>query len=383
MGEQRKQRLYLLFSFLAGAALAAFVAFVVIGNQTALGGQNPLSADSVKLAEAFPSWDSESPALAELVSFVADVSDESSENYVEPQDRVATFDMDGTILCEKAPVYIDYMLTIHRVLDDPTYEATETERDAMQQVLDHALEYGETYKPETITKHDLVSSAFAGMTPEEFRAYVADFADNTEVVGFEGMTYAESFYKPMLEVIKFLQANGFEVWMVSACEREIVRALVERLEIPLDHVIATDVPYVSSGQGDEVADDYTMEADEQILLSAPLDEVECGKTGKSLAIAREIGKQPILAFGNSSGDYAMLNYAEGADCHNGMAFLVVCDDTEREYGSSEKAAEYREKVAEEGWTAISMADDWATIYGDGVVKTELPGAGDVELADAA
>lgn len=383
MSIQRKHQLYLLFSFLAGVALTAFVAFVVIGNQMALGGQNPLSADSVKLAEAFPSWDPESPALAELVGFVADVSDESSENYVEPQDRVATFDMDGTILCEKAPVYIDYMLTIHRVLDDPSYEATEMERDAMQQVLDHALEYGETYKPETITKHDLVSSAFAGMTPEEFRAYVADFADNTEVVGFEGMTYAESFYKPMLEVIEFLQANGFEVWMVSACEREVVRALVERLGIPLDHVIATDVPYVSSGQGDEVADDYTMDADERILLSAPLDEVECGKTGKSLAIAREIGKQPILAFGNSSGDYAMLNYAEGTASHNGMGFLVVCDDTEREYGSSEKAAEYREKAAEEGWTAISMADDWATIYGDGVVKTELPGAGGVELADAA
>ena len=338
---------------------------------------------NIDYAEAFPSWNPDSASLRELVDFVSDCTDESSPNYLDPADRIATFDMDGTILCEKAPVYIDYCLTMYRVLDDPTFNATEEEYSAMQEIRDHAYSNGETFHPEGITKDDLVATAFAGMTPEEFRAYVVDFADNTEAVGFKGMTYGQSFYKPMIEVIDYLRANGFDVWMVSACEREVVRALVERYGIPYDRVIATDVPYVSSGLGDRVADEYNMNKEETILLGAPLDAVECGKSGKPAAIAREIGKRPILAFGNSSGDYSMLNYAEGNPDHVGMGFFVVCDDTEREYGNDVKAADFYKEVEKQGWTAISMANDWVTIYGEGVQKTELPGIEEESLQNAA
>ena len=125
--------------------------------------------------------------------------------------------------------------------------------------------------------------------------------------------------------------------------------------------------------GEEAADDYNMSNDEKVLLGEPLDDVECGKSGKPEAIAREIGKRPVLAFGNSSGDYSMLNYAEGNPDHTGMGFFVVCDDTEREYGSEEKAAEYYSEVEKEDWTPFSMKNDWKTIYGDKVKKTELPG----------
>ncbi len=339
-------------------------------------------AGTVDLAESFPSWNADSTSLKELVDFVADCTDESSPNYLEPAERVATFDMDGTILCEKAPVYVDYCLTMYRVLDDPSYQATDEERDAMQQIRDHAYSEGETFHPATLTKDDLIASAFAGMTQEEFRAYVLDFAGKTDAVGFEGMTYGESFYKPMLEVISFLKANDFDVWMVSACEREVVRALVERFDIPYDHVVATDVPYNASGKGDEEADEYNMGREEEMLLGAPLDDVECGKSGKSAAIAREIGKRPVLAFGNSSGDYSMLNYAEGNPKHEGKGFFIVCDDTEREYGSDEKARGFYDEAKKQGWTAISMAGDWATIYGENVKKTSLPGAEET-LEDAA
>ena len=342
------------------------------------------SGKNIDYAVTFPSWNPDSQSLAELVDFVAGVTDEKSPEYLKPADRIATFDMDGTILCEKAPVYVDYCLTMYRVLDDPTYKATEEERAAMQQVRDVAYSEGKTFDPEGINKNDLVASAFAGMPPEAFREYVVDFADHTDVVGFEGMTYGQSFYQPMIEVIEYLKANDFDVWMVSACEREVVRALVERYNIPYDHVIATDVPYVASGKGEEAADDYNMGSNEQILLGAPLEEVECGKSGKPAAIAREIGKRPVLAFGNSSGDYSMLNYAEGNPDHTGMGFFVVCDDTEREYGSDEKAADFYEKVEKEGWTPFSMKNDWKTIYGEGVQKTELPGAEEEEaLPDAA
>ena len=343
----------------------------------------PAPAADIDYEKTFPSWNADSATLHELTDFVAACIDEASPEYLDPADRIATFDMDGTILCEKAPVYIDWCMTMYRVLDDPTYEATPEEIDAMQQVREHAYSAGETFHPEGLTKDDLVATAFAGMTPEEFRAYVVNFADSVNAVGFEGMTYRQTFYKPMLEVISYLKANDFDVWMVSACEREVVRALVEEFDIPFDHVVATDVPYVASGKSDEEpADEYNMSQEDIILLGAPLDEVECGKSGKPAAIAREIGKRPVLAFGNSSGDYSMLNYAEGNPNHTGMGFFVVCDDTEREYGSDEKAADFYKKVEEENWTGISMANDWKTIYGEGVEKIGLPGA-DEALSDAA
>ena len=386
MSEKGKNRLLLAIAFLAGVAITALVAFALIRQQeistqqvasTQQGSDTAqvaaVSGGNADLTEFFPSWNPDSTSLKELIDFVSASTDESNPGYLDPADRIATFDMDGTILCEKAPVYVDYCLTMYRVLDDPSYRATKEERDAMQQVRDHAYSEGVTFAPEGITKDDLVATAFAGMTPEEFRAYVVDFADSVDAVGFEGMTYGQSFYKPMIEVIDYLRANDFDVWMVSACEREVVRALVERYDIPYDHVIATDVPYVASGKGDKAADEYNMGKDEIILLGAPLDDVECGQSGKSAAIAREIGKRPVLAFGNSAGDYSMLNYAEGNPEHTGMGFFVVCDDTEREYGNDVKAAKYYDEVERQGWTAFSMANDWKTIYGDGVQKTGLPG----------
>ena len=329
-------------------------------------------------ASAFPSWNPDSVSLKALVDFVLNSADESSPDYIEPADRIATFDMDGTVICEKGPINVDSCLTMHRVLDDPTYNATEEERSAMQEMRDHAYATGENYKPETLTKDDLVASAFAGMTPREFRNYVIDFAEKTEVVGFSGMTYSQSFYKPMLEVIDFLRSNGYDVWIVSACEREDARALVSLLGIPFDHVVATDVPYVASGnEAGTVADEYNMGRDEKIVLGGPLNEVECGKSGKPAAIAREIGRRPVLAFGNSSGDYSMLNYAEGNPDHPGMGCFVVCDDAEREYGSEEKAIGFFEEVEKQGWTSFSMANDWKDIYSEGVEKIGLPGAEEI------
>ncbi len=334
---------------------------------------------TLDIATAFPSWNQDSASLAELVAFVEDVTDPASPNYREPAERIATFDMDGTLICEKAPIYIDYMMLLHRVLDDPTHKAEPDVVKLCEGIRECALR-GEKNSDYSPGKHVAIAHEFAGMTPDEFRAYVADFLATEPVIGFDGMTYGQSFYKPMLEVLDYLRANDFDIWMVSACEREVVRAAVAPFGIAPDHVIATDVAYTTTNQGDAVVDDYTMEQDEQVVLGEPLDEIECGKNGKVLAIAREIGSRPLLAFGNSSGDYAMLNYAEAS---GGMGLLVVADDVEREYGSAENSAEQYGLVDKESWTAFSMANDWATIYGEGVVKTELPGLAEEELAEAA
>lgn len=385
-------------SFALGVALAALVFFAMPRQNTSVStpeeeatttteaasseattAQASFDNANIDYAKTFPSWSKDSKSLAELVSFVADVTNKDSKNYKEPAERIATFDMDGTIICEKAPIYVDYMLLIHRVLDDPAYTAEPDVVELLQKIRDAAMrgEKKDEYSP---GKHVAIAHEFVGMTPEEFRTYVNDFIDSVPAVGFDGMTYGQSFYKPMLEVIDYLRANDFDVWMVSACEREVTRAVVERLGIPADHVVATNVAYATTGLGNERSDEYTMEQGEQVIMSEPLDDIECGKTGKVLAIAREIGSHPLLAFGNSSGDYAMLNYAEAS---GGMGLLVVADDTEREYGSAQKSAEQYDLIKQESWTGFSMADDWATIYGDGVTKTELPGLVEEELDQAA
>ena len=390
---QSKLRLYTLLTFVLGIALTA-IAFNIAAKvnpsatpatsaattQPQAGSKVVKTADgAVNITDTFPSWNPKSTSLAELVSFVEDVSNPESPNYREPADRIATFDMDGTIICEKAPIYLDYMLLLHRVLDDPNHQAAPDVVELCQKIRECAMR-GEKNSEYSPGKHVAIAHEFAGMTQDEFRAYVADFLKTEPVVGFDGMTYGQSMYKPMLEVMDYLRANDFDIYMVSACEREVTRAVVEPLGISPDHVIATDVAFTTTGQGDELPDEYTMDQSEKVVLGEPLDEIECGKNGKVLAIAREIGKRPLLSFGNSSGDYAMLNYAEAS---GGMGLLVIADDLDREYGSEKNSAEQYDLVKQESWTAFSMKDDWSTIYGEGVTKTELPGLAEKDLADAA
>ena len=137
---------------------------------------------------------------------------------------------------------------------------------------------------------------------------------------------------------------------------------------------------IGSHPGGNATLDYTFEQNDELVIAGP-HESETGKTNKVIAIENEIGRRPVLSFGNSSGDFAMLNYATANPAYPGLGFLVVADDTEREYGDEEKAASMRQEIADQGWVGISMRDDWTTIYGNGVEKTGLPAQ--EELAEAA
>ena len=361
--------------FVAAVALASSLA-ALAGCSSPANSDSASASSSEKAAAAdagaaFASWNADADSLAKLVASVEAATEEGGKGYVPPEDRIAVFDMDGTFICEKAPVYMDYMLLLHRVQEDPDYTPTDEMRalcDDIRASADKGVPLNDADR--AYKKNDALAESFQGMTFDEFHAYVADFLANQQAEGFQGMTYGESFYKPMLEVIAYLQANDFDVYVVTACEREVVRAVVEPLGIEPNHVIGSDWAYTATHQGDEEGLDYTYEkSDDLIIASYYLGET--GKTNKVIAIQREIGKQPVLAFGNSSGDFAMLNYALDNDKYPGSAFLVVADDTEREYGDAKKAASMYDEAASAGWTAISMKDDWASIYGDGVQKTQL------------
>ena len=335
-------------------------------------------ADPASTRAILASWDEESEAYVRLTSFVEGVCDPTSDSYLPPEERVATFDMDGTFICERAPVYIDMAFICWHVLEDPTYEAPADIRAAVESVMD---EVRAGIVPERVNLNTVLAQAYEGRTPDELMADVVRFAETTEVAGFDNMTYAQSFYVPMLEVIEYLRANDFDVYVVTACERYVSRALaVEYADFDPTHVVGTDLVTEATGQDGEDGLDYTFTQDDELVIVAP-HVIETGKTNKVIAIQNEIGRRPVLSFGNSSGDFAMLNYATANPDHEGIGFLVIADDLAREYGNEGKAASMRDEVAKEGWVGISMRDDWTSIYGPNVEKTELPE--DEYLAEAA
>jgi len=181
------------------------------------------------------------------------------------------------------------------------------------------------------------------------------------------MTYGQSFYQPMLEVFDYLKDNGFTYYVVSGSDRFICRALVDAIGIAPNRVIGMDVRLVSSSQGEEAGVNYTMGREEDLVRTDEL-LIKNLKTNKVLQISQEIGKVPVLSFGNSGGDSAMHNYCLSNSKHRSAAFMLVADDELRDHANREKALALAQKWHDAGYYVISMSDDFRTIYASGVEK---------------
>ncbi len=309
-------------------------------------------------------------SLNVLKDYVADVTNKKSKNYIPVEDRIATFDMDGTFVGELYPTYFEYNLLEYRVLDDPTYKDK-----APADVVETATNIREFVRNNVALpdhfdmKHAYAAAkAYSGMTLKEFDTYVKDYA-RKDVNGFEGMTYAESFYKPMLEVFKFLEAYDFTYYVVSGSDRFICRALVDSLGIEPNRVIGMDVVLKSTEQ-DTDGVSYTMKSNEKLIRTDELI-IKNLKTNKVKQIAQEIGKVPVLSFGNSGGDSAMHNYCMSNEKYKTATFMLVADDAEDDYANLDKAAKLKDEWIKSGYNVISMKDDFKTIYGDKVKKTKF------------
>ena len=213
------------------------------------------------------------------------------------------------------------------------------------------------------------AKAYAGMTVAEFDAYVKAYAA-LPANGFTGMTYGQSFYKPMLEVFDYLKDNGFTYYVVSGSDRAICRALVESIGIAPNRVIGMDVWYKSSNQGEVAGVNYTMSQAEYLVRTDSLI-IKNLKTNKVLQISQEIGKVPVLSFGNSGGDSAMHNYCLSNKEHRTAAFMLIADDDARDHANRDKALALGEQWRANGYHVISMRDDFRTIYGDNVQKVDF------------
>ena len=318
---------------------------------------------------AIPYWTEDSPAMASLVSFVRAVTDERGAAYVPPEDRIAVFDMDGTLYGERFPTYFDEWLLLHRLLHDEAYRADPEDR-AWAEEAEDALLAGEDEPDSPRSSAQMAAEAFRGFTVEEYRAYVRKVMAES-AAGFENMTYGEGFYLPMVSLVRYLSEHGFTVFISSGSERSLARELIADTLgewIPPDRVIGSTFSLEASGQGEVDGRKYTYAPDDRVLLEGNLLQKN-QKMNKVVSIVNEIGAAPLLVFGNSSGDVSMAQYAVQ---HGGRAYMLLCDDTERDFGDPEEAVSFAETCRELGFETVSMRDEFETIYKPGVRK--LPAA---------
>lgn len=326
------------------------------------------ATDAAKTDDALSLWTDSAPLKKQLTDFMKSITAEGSNNFIPVKDRIAVFDMDGTLCCETDPGYFDHKLLYYRVTEDPDYkDKASAEEKAVCEKIKTYFETGEYPKGLDVEHGKAVATAFKGMTPEEFDAYVKKYKEQP-TIGYNNMKYGEAFYKPMLQVVDYLQANDFKVYVVSGTDRLITRGLCDGvLDIPPSQMIGSDESFVATNQGDKDGLDYTFSKDDKVITGGEFI-IKNLKMNKVSVIEREIGQQPVLCFGNSSGDGAMANFTITNNKYQSGAYLLCCDDLERENGNQKKADSMRESCEKNGWTAVSMKDDWKTIYGDNVTR---------------
>ena len=313
-------------------------------------------------------WNENAPAKLFLEEYMKDITDVNSKNFIPVENRIAVFDLDGTLFCETDPIYFDHMIFMHRVFDDPNHTPSEFEVEVAEQV-QIFIDTGEYPEGLDNLHGQGVATAFKGMSVKEFYEYVEMFGQ-TPSPSYENMNRGDAFYIPMIEVIEFLQDNDFTVYVVSGTDRLIVRGVlqgIDFLHIAPNNIIGSDELLVAPNQGDTDGLDYVFTDDDDLILAGEFI-IKNLKMNKVTAIFQEIGIQPVLAFGNSSGDASMGKYTVTNNPYRSQAFMLCCDDLERENGNTEKALKMKESCEKNGWIAISMKDDWNTIYGQEVKK---------------
>ena len=250
------------------AIAAGLLAFNMLGSVDAMPREQIAQID-VKRASDFKYWSKNSAAQRKLVEYVQDVTKKKSKNYIPVEDRIAVFDMDGTFIGESMPCYFEWMLYLERALHDPDYQPS-LEDKACAELVNAEINAGHFMTGQFPKGIDLAEarsqeSVFAGMTPAAYEAYVQRFMEKP-VEGLTNLTWGEAFYLPMVEVIKYLQANEFRVYIVTGSDRAAMRVMgADLLKIPYGEVIGTNAALRAAHQGTTAADDYTFRHDDFLI----------------------------------------------------------------------------------------------------------------------
>ena len=307
----------------------------------------------VRAADWLPSWD-EGASKARIVEFVQSVTDPTSKQYVPPSERIAVFDNDGTLWTEQ-PMYFQLAFILDRVRvlapQHPEWRTQEPFKSVLAGDMAGVAAAGEHGLLE------MMAATHAGMTADEFRSIVADWLATARHPRFK-RPYTELTYAPMKELLAYLRANGFKTFVVSGGGVEFMRVFSESVYgVPPEQVI-----------GSSIHTRYEVRDGKPVIVRLPELEFIDDKAGKPVGINRYIGRRPILAFGNSDGDFEMLEYTTSA-LGPRLGLIVHHDDGEREFAYDRKSSIGRlerglDEAATRGWVVVSMKDDWRRVYAD-------------------
>jgi phosphoglycolate phosphatase-like HAD superfamily hydrolase len=310
------------------------------------------------MSAGLPSWNDTATTQA-IVDFVERVTTEGGPDYVPPPERVAVFDNDGTLWCEKPmPIQLDFIL--RRLVAMAQQKPELQERQPFKAAFERDYGWFGKVMADHYAGDDTnipvlaggILAAYEGVSVEEFEAQADAFLRSAQHPTL-GRGYLETAYAPMVELLAHLEANGFSNYIASGGGRDFMRPISQEVYgIPRERVIgsAPAFAYTSDDRGGT------------ITHAAGADYLDDGPQ-KPIRIWSRTGRRPLLAAGNSNGDIEMLDYTQHPD-RPSLRLLVLHDDAEREFDYTGGAEKSLERAATEGWTVVSVTNDWSVVFGD-------------------
>jgi phosphoserine phosphatase len=313
---------------------------------------------SVQAADLLPSWN-DGPAKQAIIEFVRATTDEASPKYAAPEDRIATFDQDGTLWVEH-PMYAQVMFCMEQVRALAAKKPELKNMEPFKTVLSGDPEAMAKLSMEDLEK--ILAATLTGMTVDEFNAEAKKWIETAKHPRWNRL-YTELTYQPMLEVMQYLRANGFKTYIVTGGGQDFVRVYSERVYGITPEQVVGSMSGVKYGYDKNGRPMLTKEP--KLLLNDD-------NAGKPEGIHLMIGRRPYVAFGNSTGDRQMLEYTRAGEGTR-LALLVLHDDAEREYayGPAQGLPDTRvgtftqalyDEAKKDAWVVISMKNDWKRIF---------------------
>lgn len=302
-------------------------------------------------ADPLPSWNDTAPKKA-IITFVEEVTNPGSPGFVPVDERIATFDNDGTLWSEQ-PVYFQFFFILDRIKAQapkhPDWISTEPFASLIKGDIKGAMAQGNQAQME------MMMATHSEMTTDEFKKVVADWISTARHPQTK-LLFTEMVYQPMLELLAYLRANGFKTYIVSGGECDFMRPWTEKVYgVPPEQVI-----------GSSVKTKYEFQNGIPVIVCVPELNFLDDNDGKAIGINQYIGRRPIASFGNSDGDLQMMQWTSAGKGPR-LCLYIHHTDAKREWAYDRKSPigcldKGLDEALAKGWIVMSMKDDWRIIY---------------------